>query len=536
VSIALLVPTAVGTPAAAQEEASGGTFVAAWIGPCCLDVDTNNVLAAGGDYHWWNKIYGRLFTYEVKDQQYGDLIGDLAETWEVSEDGLTWTIGLREGVTWHDGEPFTANDVKFTLELCSDPTAGGCVWNFAPIVGIQDINDGAATEASGITVVDDLTLSIQTTQPNALLPDLLSEIFILPQHSLGQIPRDQISGSDWWTTQQIGTGPFKWSNYTPGQSIELVRFDDYWRGAPKLDGIIRRQFQDVSAALLAFESGEIDMTYVTADEIARLRESGVGQVFEGPSGVDNYIQFNSVKYPDFEKPEVRQAALMAIDRQAIIDNIYGGAAQLVPCLYGKPNLTGETPIEGYDPEGAQALLQEAGVDLSALGELVFDTYYGDPISAAVMTAIQANWADNIGLRVSTQPFDPSAWTKRYYEDAAFDISFGGGANGPTGNRAYQYFHSSSAYPTGNNGFTGWSYSNADLDELLDAAPSEFDQAAQDAIYQQACAIMAEDLPWLFMWQSIRYHIVSSAMHNVILIPAAGGGTYYDAVETWTKDA
>ena len=533
-SAAILVPAALaGAGAVSAQDDSGGTFVAAWVGPCCLDVDTNNALAAGGDYHWWNKIYGRLFTYEVDGDRYGALTGDHAESWSTSEDGLTWTIKLRDGITWHDGTPFTADDVKFTIELCSNPAAGGCVWSFSMIEGVDAIKDGSATEASGIKVVDPLTLEITTTAPFSLLPDALSEIFLLPKHSLGAVPVDQIAGSDWWTTQAIGTGPFKWSKYTPGQSIELVRNDDYWRGAPKLDGIIRRQFADPASALIAFEAGEIDMTYVTADEVARLEESGVGSVRPGPSGVDNFISVNPIKHPELGSPEVKQALLQAIDRQSIIENIYGGAAELVPCLYGRPNLTGDTPMWEYDPEAAKAKLAEAGVDLSALGELTWDTYYNDPLSANVMAAIQANWAE-IGFNVKLNPMDPSAWTQKFYDDGGSDLSFAGGANGPTGNRAYQYFHSKSAWPGGNNGFNGFSYSNPELDALLDAAPAEFDQAKQDAIYQEACGILANDLPWIYLWQTVRYHIVSNAMNNVIIIPAAGGGSYYDAVETWTK--
>ena len=164
-SAAILLPVALaGAGAVSAQDDSGGTFTAAWVGPCCLDVDTNNPLTAGGDYHWWNKIYGRLFTYNVDVDRYGDLAGDLATEWTASEDGLTWTIKLRDGVTWHDGEPFTADDVKFTLELCSNPAAGGCVWSFSMIEGIQAVKDGTATEASGIKVVDPLTLEITTTK------------------------------------------------------------------------------------------------------------------------------------------------------------------------------------------------------------------------------------------------------------------------------------------------------------------------------------------------------------------------------------
>ena len=540
-AIAILVPASamVGGVATAQDsEDSGGTFVAAWIGPCCLDVDTLQPLSAGGDYHWWNKIYGRLFTYTVANQQYDQLVGDHATDWSVSDDGLTWTINLRDGITWHDGEPFTADDVKFTLEMCADPVAnapGNCVWSFSPIEGIDGIKAGDSTDAAGIKVVDDLTLEITTSSPNALIPDLLSEIFLLPEHAVGAIPAADRGTSEYWQNQQIGTGPFKWSNYSPGQSIELEGFEDYWRGAPKLDGIIRRQFDNVASALLAFEAGEIDMTYVTADEVARLEDNGVGTVLPGPSGVDNVIQFNALKRPDLINPLFRSAALKAIDRQSIVDGIYGGAAEIVPCLYGNPNLTAGVEPQAFDPEGAKADLEASGVDVNAIGELVFDTYYEDQLSGNVMTAIAQNWSDILGLNVRIEQMQSTPWVNKYYAEGDSDVSFFGAANGPTGNRAFQYFHSDAAYPTGNNGWTGWNYSNPDLDAALDSAAGEFDPAAQNALYQQACGIMNADLPWLPLWQSVRYHIVSDAMENVILIPAAGGGTYYDAVENWVKN-
>lgn len=516
-----------------SEAAGGGIMTAAWIGPCCLDVDTNNVLTAGGDYHWWNKIHTRLFTYTVKDQQYGELVGELADTWSVADDQLTWTIKIRDGVVWHDGTPLTAEDVKFSMELCLDPATGGCTnaGFLAPIAGAKEFQDGAS-EVTGIKVVDDVTFTVTTSTPNATLLDGFAETWILPKHSLGAIPRDQVKDSDWWTTQQIGAGPFKWSKYTPGQSIELVRNDTYYRGAPKLDGIIRRQFKDPATALLAFEAGEIDFTYVTADEVARQRESTIGTIFEGPSGVDNVFYINTVKNPEFKAKELRQALMYATDRKTIVDTIYGGAAALVPCLYGNPRLTGSVEPYPYDPAKAKQLWDANGGPTGK--SYAFDTYYNDPLSANVMTAIQQNLKDNLGIDLGLEPMDPSAWTERYYNQGQSDFSFAGAANGPTGNRAFQYHHSSSPYPTGNNGFTGYFYDNPELDALLEAGAAEFDPAKSDAIYQEACALMNEELPWNYLWQTIRYHIVSNKLQNVILIPAPGGGSYYDAVETWTK--
>jgi peptide/nickel transport system substrate-binding protein len=325
-----------------------------------------------------------------------------------------------------------------------------------------------------------------------------------------------------------------WSEYVPGQSTTLVKFPDYWRGEPKLDRIIRRHFPDPATALLAFDAGEIHMTYLTADEVERERDNPNAIVLPGNSGVDNYIAANPAQVPEFGIKEVRQALLMAIDRQAIIDGLYVGAADIVPCLYGVPNLTGGLEPMAYDPEGAKALLESVNVDLSTLGSVPFDTYYLDPLSANVMTAIADNWKTNIGLTVELLPLEGPAWNKHYYDDGLGKLSFGGAANGPTGDRGWNYFHSSSAWPAGGNGVNGHSYSNPEVDKLLEDARAT-EGEAQDALYQRVCAITADELPNLYLWQSIRFHVVSPKAHNVIVIPAAGGGSYYDAAELWTVD-
>jgi len=537
------------SPSAAESPTTtGGTFIGAWVGPCCNGNDWITPMDPGGDAHWFSKIYGRLTTYEVLDPAkqaadfdanagvYGDLVGDLAESWEISDDQLTWTFKLREGVTWHDGEAFTADDVKFTIELCYNPanTMKPCHYVAAVdgVVGVEEYKAGTADEITGVKVVDPNTIAFTFAAPNSIFPSSISELFILPEHTVGEIDPAGMKEAEYWKTSQIGTGPFKWDKYTAGESTELVAFDDYWRGRPKLDRIIRRHFPDPAAALLAFDAGEIHMTYITADEVERERGNANAIVLPGNSGVDNGIQANPLMHDEFGIKEVRQALLMSIDRQSIVDNIYGGAANIVPCLYGTPNLTGDVQPTPYDPDGAKQLLQTAGVDLSTLGELVFDTYYSDPLSQNVMTAIAENWKTNIGLSVKPQPFENVAWQKLYYEDGKSEISFWGAANGPTGDRGYNYFHSSAAYPAGSNGVNGHHYSNPQVDKLLEDARVEFDQAKQDALYQQVCEITKDELPNIYLWQSVRFHVVSTKTKNVIVIPAAGGGSYYDAAELW----
>lgn len=535
---------------AASAEPAGGTFIGAWVGPCCNGNDWITPLDPGGDAHWFSKIYGRLTTFEVLDPikqaadfdadagVYGKLTGDLAESWEISADQKTWTFKLRPGVTWHDGEPFTANDVKFTIELCYNPKNTMTPCHYVAAVGgtegVEAYQAGTATEITGVKVVDDTTISFTFTAPNSLFPTSISELFIVPQHKLKDIAPETMKEAEYWKTSQIGTGPFMWDKYTAGQSTELVAFENYWRGKPKLDRIIRRHFEDPAAALLAFDAGEIHMTYITADEVERERGNADAVVLPGNSGVDNGMQFNPAKYPEFAKKEVRQAIMMAIDRQSIIDQIYGGAASIVSCLYGLPNLVGDIAPYPYDPAAAKALVEGAGVDLAALGELTLDSYYTDPLSLNVMTAIAANLKDNLGLTLKPlQMSDGAAWQKLYYTDGESQASFWGAANGPTGDRGYNYFHSSAAHPTGSNGWKDYAYKNAEVDKLLTDARIEFDTAKQDAIYQQVCEITKDELPNLYLWQTVRFHVVSKKVGGIIVIPAAGGGSYYDAAELWT---
>jgi len=506
----------------------GGTMTGAWVGPCCVGVDNANPLKAGGDHHWLNKIYSYLVTYDVG---YTKLIGDLAEKWSVSDDNLTWTFKLRKGVKWHDGSDFTADDVAFSIEICLDPKAGGCTRasQLAAIKGAKDFIDGKATSIAGLEVADPVTIKITTEAPNAALADTLAETYILQKASLGQVPRDQVGKSDYWTTKPIGTGPFKFTKYQAGQYMELERFDDYFRGKPLLDKLIRRELKDPATALLAFDNGEIDFTYLTADEVERESQNTNAIVIPGPSQVDNAIIMNPSKNPAFGNPKFRQAILYAINRQSIIDNLYKGTATAVSCLYGNPKfIPSDINTYEYDPEKAKELLKEAHIDPASLGEIVMDTYYNDQLSLDVMTAIQQD-LDAVGITIKIQQMDLPSWSKRYYDDGASEMSFMGGSNGPDPNRAYYWFYSTALWPKGGNNYK---YSNPELDRLLDQGVAEMDPAKRPAIYQQACKMMSEDLPWLFLWETIRYGIVSKRIGNFLFTPAPGGGSYYDQAEKW----
>ncbi len=529
-TVAAPEPTAApAAPATGQVEQGkpGGTLTGAWNGPCCVGVDNLNPLSAGGDFHFLNKIYSHLVTYNV---EYTEIVPDLAESWEVSDDNLTWTFHLREGVTWHDGSPFTANDVAFSLELCIDPKSGGCDRGsqLLAIEGAQAFVDGTADTITGIEVVDPTTIAITTAEPFAPLLDILTETWILHEASVGAIPREELKGNDYWFTQAIGTGPFKLIKHEKGQSTELGRFDDYFRGAPYLERLIRREFKDVATALLAFDAGEIDFAYLTADEVERELQNPNARVIPGASGVNNMLVFNTKLYPELNAT-FRRAILHAINREAIIETLYNGAATPVSCLYSNPNFVpSDIQQFPYDPELARQLIAESGVDVAALPELEMNTYYGDQLSLDVMTAIQQDLAE-VGIRVTPRQMDSPSWLKSFYEDVNFQVSFIGGGNGADPNRAYEYFFSTAKWPQGQNILD---YNNPEFDRLIQEGAQEMDPAARALIYQDVCRILAEDQPWIQLWEQERYGIVSNRIGNFLFKPAPSGGSYYDQAELW----
>src|SRR5690606_10758281 len=183
----------------------------------------------------------------------------LAESWSTDDEGLTWTIDLREGVTWHDGEPFTAADVVFSFDVYADPAVASR-WSskVASVAGYAAFQAGEADSLSGVEAVDDHTVrvTLAAANPNWMLLEQ-SFVVILPEHVIGSVPRAELPTDGFWTNR-VGTGPFKWDRYVPGETVEVVAYDDYFLGRPNIDRIVYTNFADSASMLAAIESGELD--------------------------------------------------------------------------------------------------------------------------------------------------------------------------------------------------------------------------------------------------------------------------------------
>ncbi len=508
-----LAPTA----AVAQDATpspGGGVLVGAFdVGPGGCP-ECPNPLQAGAGFTWYEKYFSKLMLYDVN---FTAVQGELAESWEINADATQYTIKLREGVLWHDGEPFTSADVKFTIELAANPDS-------ASYIGAK------FASVSSIETPDDLTVVLNLSVGNATLLDAFTFLVMLPQHALADIAPADLTTSTWWLDNPIGTGPFKWKAYEPGQFIELEAFDGYWRGRPALDGIINRFFPEAGSSVIALRSGDISFTYLTTDEALALEGDAAVTVLSGPSQVVNYFGFD-LSDPRFADQRVRQAFMYAIDRQVIIDQLYAGQATAVPCAYLLPQyLPAESNGYAQDVAMAQSLLTDAGFDTSQPVEIL--TYYADQLSQDVLVTVQQFMAD-AGVTIEIRSVDVPTYNQITPDPAQWDITYAGAANGPDPDVLSTHFESKEANP---NVLNRSSIKDAELDALFAQGRSETDPAARAAAYQQICSIMNDQVYWAPMWVTTRFGGVSNAIENFVWTPAPGGGRYYDASETWSIPA
>jgi len=324
----------------------------------------------GYDWQNWSvikSIFDGLMDYKPGTTE---LEPDLAETYTVSDDGLTYTFKLRDGVKFHNGRPMTSADVKYSFERAVSPATqspGGGY--FGMIAGYDDVAGGKATTLSGIETPDDKTVIFKLTRPDATFLHLMAINFgyVVPKEEVEK------AGAD-WGKKPVGTGAFKFVEWVPGQAIKLERNKDYFRaGVPYLDGVTFEFGQDPTVAVLRLKKGEIDIVGdgIPPAQFAELMADPASKpmIAEGDQLHTGYVTMN-VTQPPFDNVKVRQAVNMAINKDRIVRLINNRAAPASQAL--PPAMPGYNPDNkgyAYDPEGAKKLLAEAGV-----GEISTELY------------------------------------------------------------------------------------------------------------------------------------------------------------------
>ncbi|MBB3612623.1 ABC transporter substrate-binding protein [Rhizobium sp. BK602] len=476
-----------------------------------------NPLAATAGFTWLSTYYEPLVSYDEKLQT---VVGVLASSYEISADQRSYTFKLADA-KWHDGQPFTAKDAKFTIELAKNPKTGSVL-------------AARLTAVSSVETPDDRTVIFKLSAPSAGLLDTVTKIMMLPEHALSQIPPDQLAKNGWWSSTPIGTGPFKFIRYVPDQYVELSANGDYRGGKPALEKLINRYFANPAAAIAALRADEIQFTYVDSNDVATFKDKADVRVIEGESFVVNYLGFNHDS-PIWKDLRVRQAVMYAIDRGAIVQSLYGGAAKRANCAYVADQLVPkDVEPYAYDPEKARQLLKEAGWDEINGGKpITLLTYYTTPLAANVMAAIQAMLAQ-VGINVTPRAVDTPTFNSIVLNPkpdvSQFQMIYAGLQNGPDPSSINAGLNEKQIPPAGANVVRA---RMPDLTAALDAALGETDLSKRNARYRDVCKIMNGELPWGTLWVANRYGVVSAKVKDFVWTPAPGGGPYQAHPEKWS---
>jgi len=431
-------------------------------------------------------IYNGLVKYD------GDLnlVGDLAESWDISEDGLVITFKLRQGVKWHDGAPFTAHDVLFTYQVMVDPKT--------PTAYGEDYKQVKKAE-----VLDDYTFRVTYPQPFA--PALGSwTLAILPKHLLeGQdITQSPLA------RKPVGTGPFKFQEWSAGDKIILSYNPDYFEGRPYLNGYIFLVKPDLATMFLELKAGNIDrmgltpLQYKRQTAYAKFRR--LFNKYKYVSFSYTYLGYN-LEDPRFADRRVRQALTQAINKQEIVEGVLLGLGQEATGPY-KPGTwfyNPEVPRFSYDPQRAKALLAEAGWHPNSEGILEKDgkpfeftilTNQGNDLRVRTGEIIQRRLKE-IGIVVKLRTVEWAAFIKEFIDKGRFEAVLLGWTTGQDPD-LYDIWHSSKTKP-GELNFIH--YKNPEVDRLLEEGRHTFDREKRKQAYFRFQKIIAEDQPYTFLF-------------------------------------
>jgi peptide/nickel transport system substrate-binding protein len=417
------------------------------------------------------------FSFEVLENVYDTLVEPdanlqmrpaLAESWDVSTDQLTWTFHLRPGVTFHDGSPFTADDVVFTYRRIIDEALS----NVDKLSAVTDVR--AANPA---------TVVIRLKQPT---PNLLTNLGGFKGMAIVQrknVESGQIA------THPIGTGPFAFDSQKSGDSISLKANAEYWGGAPKVAGVMFRFIPEKSTALSALQAGEIDWTdSIPTQRVNQLKDDDSVNLAVTPSNDYWYLALNEARQP-WNDVRVRQAIAYAIDRDAIVAaTSYGTAAKNELAIpEGNPWYTAYGRYR-YDIEQAKRLLSEANASPRNLDMLVTNEYPETVTAAQII-------ADNLApldITVNIRTVDFATWLDEQ-NSGRFDMLM----MGWLGNIDPDDFYYAQHHTGGTS--NAQKYSNPEVDRLLDAGRVQTDQGARAESYRKAATMIADDCSYIYLY-------------------------------------
>jgi len=501
-------PSAAAPRAESTPPATGDSLVEGTIGEASTLIP---ILASDAPSH---AIAGLVYNGLVKYDKNLNIIGDLAESFDISSDGLTITFHLRRGVKWHDGAPFTSRDVLYTFRVTIDPKT--------PTAYAEDFK-----QVKSITVPDDYTVRVVYGEPFA--PALASwGMNILPAHLLEgkDITKSPLA------RKPVGTGPYRFKEWISGQKIVLEASSDYFEGRPYIDRFIYRIIPDSSTMYMELKAGAIDLMNLTPVQYSRQTANNNFtsrfNKYRYPSSGYLYMGYN-LRHPLFGDKRVRQAMTAAINKEELIQGVLFGMGQkshgpIVPGRWAyNPNVR---DIE-YNPKRAAELLAEAGWrEKNSEGILVKDgktfkftilTNQGNQQRLMSAQIIQQRLRQ-VGVDVKIRIVEWATFLKEFIDKGKFEVVMLAW-NISQDPDMYDIWHSSKTKP-GELNFIG--YKNAEVDRLLVEGRNTFDIEKRKKAYFRIQEILADEQPYTFLYVPDALPVVSARIRGVEPAPAGIG--------------
>lgn len=500
------------------EPVRGGTLVIAeFPEPSLL---TSALIAAAATNNISPKMFDGLVTYDLETLEPKP---QLAESWEMSGDGLTLTFKLRDGVKWHDGQPFSSADVAFTIQeiLLKFNSRGKAIYG----------------NVTGIDTPDPLTVVLKLSKPAPYIMAGLSGWItqILPRH----LYEGTEAMKNPYNTKPVGTGPFRFVEWERGNFLRLERNPDYWdQPKPYVDQVIYRFLPDASARVASLEAEDVLVvaeSKVPGSDLVRLKELPFleyetrGYAMLAPT---QFFQFN-LENKLFQDVRVRKAFAHAIDRDFIAKNIwfgYGAPATgpLPPAL--KTFYSADVPLYPFDPGTAEALLDEAGYKRGADG-IRFSIRHDAAQNGEQFPKTAEFIRDalgKIGVKVEVRISDFASFSKRVYTDRDFDTSNYYTSCGPDPAIGTQRVYWSKAFIKGVSYSNGSGYNNPEVDAVLEAAQVEPDTEKRKALYARFQRMVQEDLPEIPLISMAQVTITNKRLKNLTSVADGIKANFADA--------
>lgn len=411
-----------------------------------------------------------LFDSLTAQNEKAEIVPKLASSYQLLDDKLTWEFKLRPDVKFHNGEVLDANAVKFTFDRAMDP-ATQAKGNTVYLLNNLNIDT--------VSVKDAQTVHIKTKAPNPVLPNFVTEFYIIPPKYYKETSQDETN------RKPVGSGPYKFVSWTKDEKLVVEANQEYWGGAPKIQQVIFRPIPDAASQIAEFVTGGADIvTRVPVSQVEKVKSAGKLEVIQG--GVRIFTGISSYGHPALQDKRVRQALNYGVDVDKILATVLSGYGKRTGSTVNPPWQNPDVKPYPYDPEKAKALLKEAGYEKLDL-TLTTPSDYRKDLSLAMAADLA-----KIGVNVDVQSMEFSTYVGLLNSRNLTDLWFLGSGSGFEGQGDISDLQKDSASNYG-------SWNLPKLEESWAQLKGEADQAKRKGLLDQMQTVVHDEAPYVFWY-------------------------------------